>query len=258
MSPLLFKSVLNFVSRPLTQKMSKFSRSSHSSNNGLRPVGRKYIPEQVPPTDRDICGTLFSGRLIAVGAGLYHCKGLPPTGIEDLILDQNPISSFVGFPPMHSLKSLSMNSTNISDFRGFPLLPNLEVISLNGTPVMSHPYARLALLLLCPRVRTVNGEPVTGSERQLTKLYPSECPSLIRSGWMPTVPPPKEKDIEKISRTLVEKRRAAYKREPQKVVKPLSKPETQVKQSDYLAYKIMEKEMDIERIQEEIDKLRGE
>ena len=238
--------------------MSRFSRSPHSSNQGVRPVGRKYMPEKVPATDKDICGKLFSGRLIAVGAGLQHCKGLPSSGVEDLILDSNPITSFQGFPPMHSLKQLSMNNTSVTNFRGFPHVPNLEVISLKCTPVMSHPYARTAVLLLCPRIRVINGEPVTGSERQLCKLYPSECSSLVRSGWMPTIPAPNESDLENISRHLVEKRRATQQRSSTRQPKPITAPETKVKQSEYLEQKIREREMDIERIKAEIEKLQSQ
>jgi hypothetical protein len=146
--------------------------------------------------------------LNARNLGLDSCSFIPPDPVKGIVLSGNPINSFLGFPPIPTLTTLEMENTHIQDFRRFPVLKSLESISLRGSPVMSHPHARTALLIVAaPSLRTIDGEVVTGFERQFAAMYPPECAAMIRAGWMPTVRPPKRDEIEAINRTIVERRR---------------------------------------------------
>ena len=237
--------------------MKKFSRSPGSSQTGIRPATKKRVLSQrTPPTEQDITGKLFDKRLIAVNSGMVSLKGLPVTGVEELMLDHNHISTFVGFAPIPSLKRLSINGANFSDFRAFPKLPSLEYISLKGSPVMSHPQARIALIILCPALKTINDQAVTGCERQLAKMYPAKCTSSIRAGWMPTIPPPKEDEIENINRRMAELRWQNHKKEQSQVVKVLKEPAMKILQSESLDQQIEAQEMEIERLEREIKLLK--
>lgn len=237
--------------------MKKFSRSPKLSSTAVRPATQRKTPVKGTPSKRDIRGKIFAGRLIAVNVGIDDCKSIPATGYHELMLDMNPISSFQGFPPISGLKKLSINGANFTDFRGFPTLANLEDISLKGSPVMSHSYARIALLILCPTLKTINGEAITNPERTLAKSYPSGCGLVIRSGWMPTIPPPSAEEIDSIVLKLVESKRTAHKSSQEQASKQITAPEERVKYSDYLRRLIREQESRIENFKKEIEAIRG-
>jgi hypothetical protein len=142
----------------------------------------------------------FSNHLVR------DCRDLPRQGISEIYLSDNPITSFVGFPPINCLVKLSLDRTLIQDFRGFPRLPNLKSISMKGTPVMKHPQARIALIMLVgPNLRSINEERVARTERQLASIFSDECPGAIRAGWMPTIPPPTAEQWKKILQDLAER-----------------------------------------------------
>ena len=236
--------------------MNKFSRSPKLSGTAMRPVSRRKPAQKPAPTERDIRGKIFDGRLIAVNAGITNFKLLPTSGYTELVLDKNMISSFQGFPPLSTLKKLSVNGAGFTDFRFFPTLPALESISLKGSPVMSHPYARIALIILCPSLKTINDDGITNPERTLARSYPSGCQLVIRSGWMPTIPPPSADEIEGIVTRLVEEKRTVHISRQIEDAKDVNAPQARVKLSDWLQRQIREQELRIEKLTKEIEGLR--
>jgi hypothetical protein len=72
---------------------------------------------------------------------------------------------------------------------------------------MRHRHHRIAVILVTNgNLRHINGELVTASERRLVQQFPSECQSLVRGGWMPSLPPAGQEDLPLIRKQIAEQR----------------------------------------------------
>jgi hypothetical protein len=195
-----------YLPHPFTKMMNRFSRVP----SGRKPPSKQFIAKKTANFELSLRTQIFSGLLNAPNHGIESCSQIPRESITEIILSNYPISSFFGFPPLPTLTRLEMNGTSISDFRSFPILKSIEVISLKETPVMTHPQARTALIILCPHtLRIINVEAVIAYERKFAEMYPNECNAMIRRGWMPTVPIPKKEEIQRINRMRRERETVA-------------------------------------------------
>jgi hypothetical protein len=196
--------------------MIRFSRVPRAARSAPKPPTAR----QGPTFELSLRTRIFLGVLHAQNLGIESCSAVPEEPVTAVVLNGNPIASFLGLPPLPTLARLEMDDTQIEDFRGFPFLKGLDCISLKRTPVMSHPQARTALLIIGPpSLRIINGEVVAAFERKFAESYPPACAVMIRAGWMPTVPPPKNEELDAINRAFVEQRAA----EPQRPVSPARK-----------------------------------
>lgn len=237
----------------------RFSRAPQSSRNAVRPVKQKPQTQKFAPhTTETMSEKVFGGKLLLYNKGLDTCKNLPAQDVTEILIDNNPISTFQGFPPIRSLVKLSMDETDITNFKGFPNLPSLSTISLKGAPVSMHAQFRTAVLLLLPAVKVINGENVTVQEKKMAQLYPRECVQMVRQGWMPTFPPPRKSEIERITKGMTEGRVQTKKRETEtatETVTAQNQPKGSVKQSELLQEELEQCESEIAKLEEEIKSL---
>jgi hypothetical protein len=118
---------------------------------------------------------------------------------------------------------------------------------------MTHPQARTALIIICPPcLRIVSNEVITLFERKFANMYPPECATVIRTGWMPIVPPPKREELAAISKASAEKQ----------VPKTLTKTSTRKKaaqrvclQSDLFIASQRKQEDELRALEQELDNL---
>jgi hypothetical protein len=180
---------------------------------------------------------------------------LPPN-IKTLNVANNQIVDFVGFAPSPQLESLQLSRNPIASLRGIPPLPKLTSIDLSETPLARTQFYRVALLILFGKsLRVIDGERISGSERQLAASYPPGSDALVRAGWTVTYPPPERADLPRITaslagRTSRERGSAAPQKAAPMIVK---KPRPQSKVMDE-TIRLQEEEMqklmaDIEKVQ---------
>jgi hypothetical protein len=89
---------------------------------------------------------------------------------------------------------------------GIPALPRLVSIDVAKMPFARGQFHRVALLILFGKsLRVIDGDRISGSERQLAAAYPPGCDALIRAGWVVTYPPPDRADLPRITASLAGK-----------------------------------------------------
>lgn len=94
----------------------------------------------------------YSSCTRILDASFNHLKSVemfsPFTFLEELILDNNEISSPVHIPPLQHLKGISMNNNNITDLAGLikdlKACPSVCFLSLQRNPVCPDPFASVA------------------------------------------------------------------------------------------------------------------
>jgi hypothetical protein len=88
----------------------------------------------------------------------------PSPRLDTLILDGNPLLSFLGFPKLHSIRHFSAKKTPLAD------LPNFTGLTIlcfeSGSYETSDGLAKVDDILPC-RLETLNGRPVTVADRAL-------------------------------------------------------------------------------------------
>jgi hypothetical protein len=84
-----------------------------------------------------------------------------------------------------------------------PALPKLTSIDLSNTPFARNQFSRVSLLILFGKnLRLIDGERISGTERQIAGAYPPGSDALVRAGWIATYPPPAPGDLPKITASL--------------------------------------------------------
>ncbi len=89
---------------------------------------------------------------------------------ERLLAAQNYITSMGGVSQFPHLQQLSLAQNLITDVRELralrPLAATLHALHLDGNPVCHHPAYKHTCLMMLPRLRTLDNQPVTIQERQ--------------------------------------------------------------------------------------------
>ena len=234
------------------------------------PDGKAKRSETVTPPKMHLSGKLgqaarekkvteaefsFSGKVIHPRRGLTSFDLLKiPTNVREIDVSGNKIKSFDGLANLQYLETLNIANNNITSFARFPHLPRLTSITITGNPVARNEYHRTALLLLCRSLKVINGEIVRPNEWNITKLYPADCPFLLRSGWKICYPPPKETDIPGIRRGFVE---ASPKRSPVKAATSPRPTGTPKKQSEVYENQLIQTELELHAVKRQYHKLAG-
>ncbi|OHS94955.1 hypothetical protein TRFO_38865 [Tritrichomonas foetus] len=233
----------------------KFSRSPSNSKTALKPKGAKKAPKRDQNQLLLVTDRCFSGVLNLQNSLIHSLLSLKfPDSITSFILSDNPISDLTGFPAFPSLRNLELDRTNISNLKGLPFLPKLASISFLETVLCTKPTCRLALIISqSANLHKINGSITTGPEKQQAAQYPQACAQLVRSGWIPTIPPPNLAEIEQINAKIVEKRKND--KSKTKRTQKLNPTGSSVKESYLLDEKIQSQEKEIEKLQRLIDKL---
>lgn len=112
--------------------------------------------------------------------------------IQGVNLSTNLITNFEGLQPHENLKTLILDNNPIVSFQGFPekgKLPNLEYISLINCPISKLPNFRsLILALIGPALKTINGSEVTRNDLFLSLKYHESIVPFLTKGWIPRKP----------------------------------------------------------------------
>jgi hypothetical protein len=125
---------------------------------------------------------------------------------------------------------------------------------MTDTPFSKNQFYRLSLLLLFGKsLRSIDGERISGTERQIAASYPPGCDALVRAGWVATYPPPRPADLPQITASLAGKvapsRAAAPRTAP--VIARRPKPQSRVMDETLRAQEaeLARLEQDIRRVQ---------
>lgn len=119
--------------------------------------------------------------------------------IETLNLSNNLFFDFIDFEPPERLKTLIMNDNPIVSFEGFPdnQTPNLEEISLINSPISKLVNFRaLCLIVIGPQLKSINGIKVNRNDQNSALKYGIEMANnnsktirqLLICGWLPKKP----------------------------------------------------------------------
>ena len=115
----------------------------------------------------------------------------------ELNVSENPhLTSFLTLPKQACLKTIIANGSGINILSGLSNQPRLSSISLIDTPISKIDNFRIAVLLAAgPRISSINGTPVSKTERLRFLCYPQIARKLVNLGWIPVYPPPVEQDF---------------------------------------------------------------
>jgi hypothetical protein len=127
-----------------------------------------------------------------------------PDGTEKLRISDNAITDFVGLRDIDSLIDVIIDNNPIISFRGFPTLGNLKHLSLRQTPIAKLPNFR-ALAVLCTgdQLESLNGQEVTTVDRTSAKAYASGKPAISLRGFTNLSHPPEMINSGSAARDLI-------------------------------------------------------
>jgi hypothetical protein len=216
-------------------------------------VSVQTTPRQSPAIVE--CPT-FGAHAVFSAKGLQSLSAIHlPPNIKSLNAENNQIVDFVGFIPSPYLEVLNLANNPIASLRGMPPLPKLTTVNMTGTPFSRTQFYRVSLLLLFGKsVRVIDGERISGTERQIAVSYPQGCDALVRAGWIVSYPPPAPQELRKITTSLAEK--VTQKRTPIARAVPvmLRKPKRQSKLMDET---LKEQEAELAKLEQDIQKVRA-
>ena len=115
-------------------------------------------------------------------------------GLQSLNVTGNLLTDFEGFDEKFcpDLQILVLDQNPILSFKGFPEnVPELEWLSMEDTPVARLPNFRpLAVAVVGPKLKVLNGAPVTEKDRALALTYGvrEDVFPLLVKGWLPIKP----------------------------------------------------------------------
>ena len=127
--------------------------------------------------------------------GIRHFKDVDlKKGLQSLNVTGNLLTDFEGFEEKFcpDLQILILDQNPILSFKGFPEnCPELEWLSMEDTPVSRLPNFRpLAVAVVGPKLKVLNGDPVTEKDRALALTYGvrEDVFPLLVKGWLPIKP----------------------------------------------------------------------
>jgi hypothetical protein len=111
--------------------------------------------------------------------------------LKILDISKTPLTGLQTLPAQPRLEEIIANETRIDTYTGLGRHPRLKSLWLVGTPVSDFPQFRLTCCILVgPHLTSINGKPVTPSERSIASEYPLLARYLIDAGWAVEVPTP--------------------------------------------------------------------
>ena len=125
-----------------------------------------------------------------------------PESTQDVNVSYNKLTDFTGLNALKSLESLDVSHNRIKSLAGFPHLPRLRSINVLGNEIMKNQFIRIALVVVCPTLRVINGDPVRPNELRIVKEYNADHAALLRSGWNVAHPAPPPAEVVKIKKAL--------------------------------------------------------
>jgi hypothetical protein len=170
-----------------------------------------------------------------------------PSNTEILCISYNRITSFTGFPDLHSLVELDMCFNRIQNFADFPQFPQLEKIDLSHNPVAERRHFRISLIVLQPKLKFINGTRISKSEKKISELYQQNVCDLLRNGWEMTFPPPSQVDINESQPKIMKKEHC-----PSLTNKKL------ITQDQFFVSTIQDQEAELRSLEEEINQFQNE
>lgn len=119
--------------------------------------------------------------------------------IESLNLSNNLFFDFIDFKPPNRLKALILNDNPIISFEGFPdgQTPNLEEISLINCPISRmRNFRSLCIIAVGTQLKSINGVKITHNDLSSALKYGTELANndsktirqLLIHGWLPKKP----------------------------------------------------------------------
>jgi len=161
----------------------------------------------------------------------------------------------MGCPNLSHLQTIDLSQNPLSSLKGFPTFKSLQTINVEKTPFAKHQYYRIALIILCNSLRVINGDRITASERNVAHQYSSEFIGLIRSGWIPTYPPPKAEQMSKIRAEISSQLTASVIHRDRPLFKTANSRRSVKKQSILFSEEIAQQNAEIEELEKEIAEL---
>ncbi|OHT13301.1 hypothetical protein TRFO_16634 [Tritrichomonas foetus] len=111
--------------------------------------------------------------------------------LVELIINDSSIKNFSTLKEQKNMKSIIADNSKIQTLAGLSIQPRLSKISLINTPIGNTENFRIAALVaIGQRLSSINGIPVTKSERRMAQCYPPIAKRLVDHGWALQYPPP--------------------------------------------------------------------
>ena len=244
---------------------SRFSRAPSASRGAVVP------PRNNGLSRTGLLASVASGeesKIVTEPAYEYSNKIIHPRkeldSFANLLIHQNTreidvsgnlLTDFNGLPSLRHLETLNVSKNKILSFQGFPHFTHLTNINVTGNPVAKNEYHRIALLIICPSLKVINGEYVRPNELSIVKTYPRECSELLRAGWQLKYPPPKQSDIPKLKKEIAKS--VAARRDPVKVSAAPTVMHRPKKQSVVYKEMLAKQEAEMRAITQQIEKITG-
>lgn len=111
-----------------------------------------------------------TGRISFNGCGIQTFRqiDIPDVAIR-LDISNNSISDFSGFEPSSSLETLILDNNLLLSFSGFPQQQCIKHFSAKGTPIAQLPnYRQIAILAIGSILETIDGVEISANERKET------------------------------------------------------------------------------------------
>jgi hypothetical protein len=142
---------------------------------------------------------------ISAGVVLPRKAPLSPLGsvkpLVELRLSDTPLTSFESLLAQPCLKVLIADNSQIASLVGLQRQNRLATLSLIATPVSQHEFFRLtALLVAGQHLTSLNGQPITQTERKMALSFPPIAKKLAEAGWIVQYPPPSDLDFQYLAR----------------------------------------------------------
>lgn len=197
----------------------------------------------------------FSKKVIHTKKDLLSFTDLQiPETTKDVNVSQNKLTDFTGLNALKHLESLDVSHNRIKSLSGFPHLPHLRSINVLGNEIMKNQFIRVALVVVCPTLRVINGEAVRPNELRIVKEYNAEHAALLRSGWSIAHPAPPPAEVLKIKKALAAKivgKPTKTRAQPRIVTK------TPKKQSEVYSEILATQDAELKAMTEQLNRLKG-
>jgi hypothetical protein len=146
-----------------------------------------------------------TGVLDISGNVVYPRESLAALGclksLVELNVSNSPLTSFESLFSQPCLKVLIANDTQIETLVSLDRQTRLASLSVINTPISQHQYFRLtALLVVGAHLTSINGIPVSQTEKKMALAYPAVAKKLAEAGWIAEYPPPSDLDFRYLAR----------------------------------------------------------
>ena len=241
-------SVLRFSRVPSSRRVLSANDPPKKNRRSSSVAG---VRREAPPTDPDF---QYANRVMHTKKDLCSFREIQiPETVKDLDVSHNQITDFAGLGSLKQLESLNVSFNKIKNFSGFPYFTHLRSVNIVGNDVAKNMFARVALIILCPTLRVINGENIRPNEQRMAKEYKPEHAALLRAGWTIKYPAPSAADMAKIKKEIASEFASRNPVRVRNAPKVVAKPPR--KQSEVYKDVISHQEAELKSITEQIDKL---